>query len=733
MNHLALSTENVSRGLLLQQLFQNVTASNLSKNYLDDEGYLISSRQRVETVEGFPLLFGGHAGVLAAGMGPLVQQITRYRNMFLDMQIQQQSIIVGKAEVMMNALNRVNAIVNGSTGTLNVALTDFAAAWTALAADPLDAAMRSTVVKDGVAFATLAHNQYQQLQNYQVGLSTNIQQNVTDINNLLQQLSSFNKELRSSQGAQLNDLMDARDYALDRLSRLLNIQVSIGSNETVSVFLENSSLSLVDFAGASVLQADVMNPHNPGLTNVRLQSSEGTLYSDISQQITGGRLGGLLQARDVTVQGYKTQVDQIATSVMNITNMLHRSGYANDGTTTNTSFFSGTGAVDIQVNASIVADTTHMLLAASSRVGIANVATNGQIAQFIGNLPNLLANNFMESKPTISAGVIDPNVAIGAQAFTTAPTAGNFSVNGNVRNFTLADTIYTIIDAINGADPNVEAVYNATSKSIYIFSNDPINVVNIGSNITDFAQLNNVLVSTFRMNNGFAPTDTVIDFNDPPKPLADNLNSTLPGTLLYQGPNVQAYKVTPSSQGTFTINGVTRNWTNTQSLAQILNSMSGVYPGTFITAFFDQNPLNSTYQTLTIFSANAPRPIQMMDTVGNFMVFTGLNGNTQIGELSSGILSEISGEVSAQQLTLDQAGASLTQLNKAQADLAAIDTSESGGGWGEPIALEQQKAVNALIAYNALLQVMQIIDQMYADLVDIVGGTSGSSIFGQKS
>jgi flagellar hook-associated protein FlgK len=730
MNHLALSTENVSRGLYLQQLIQNITASNLSKNYVDDDGYLISSRQRVETVEGLPLLFGGSSGVLATGTGPLVQQITRYRSMFLDMQIQQQSIVVGKSEVMMDALNRVNAIVNSSTGTLSAALTDFAAAWTALAADPLDVALRSTVVEAGVAFAELAHNQYQELQNYQVNLNTDIKQTVSDVNSLLQQLSSFNKELRNSQGANVNDLLDARDYALDRLSRLLNIQVSIGSNETVSVFLENSSLSLVDLAGAAVLQVDVMNPHNPGLANVRLQSSEGTFYSDISKQITGGRLGGLLQARDVTVQGYKTQVDQIATSVMNITNMLHRSGYANDGTTTNTSFFSGTGAVDIQVNASIVADTTHMLLAASSRVGD---TTNGQIAQFIGNLPNLLGNNFMESRPSISAGAIDPNVAIGAQAFTTAPTAGNFSVNGNVRNFTLADTIYTIIDAINGADPNVEAVYNATSKSIYIFSNDPINVVNIGSNITDFAQLNNVLVSTFRMNNGFAPTDTVIDFNDPTKPLADNLNSTLPGTIFNQGPNVQAYKVTPSSQGTFTLNGVTCNWTNTQSLAQILNSMSGVYPGTFVTAFFDQNPLNSTYQTLTIFSANAPRPIQITDITGNFTVFTGLNGNTQIGELSSGILSEISGEVSAQQLTLDQATASLTQLNKAQADLAAIDTSESGDGWGEPIALEQQKAVNALIAYNALLQVMQIIDQMYADLVDIVGGGSGNSIFTQKS
>jgi flagellar hook-associated protein FlgK len=736
MNHLALNTENVSRGLFIQQLFQNVTASNLSKNYIDDEGYLISSRQRVETVEGFPLLFGGRLGVLAAGTGPLAQQITRYRSMFLDMQIQQQSIIVGKGEVMLDVLNRVNAIVNGSTGTLNAAMTNLAAAWSALAADPLDVAMRSTVVQDGVSFATLAHNQYQELQNYQVNLSTNIQQTVTDINNLLQQLSSFNKELRNSQGAKLNDLLDARDYALDRLSRLLNVQVSIGSNETVSVFLENSSLSLVDLAGAALLQADLLNPHNPGLSNVRLQSSEGTFYSDISKQITGGRLGGLLQARDVIVEGYKTQVDQIATSVMSVTNMLHRSGYAADGVTTNTNFFRGTGAVDIQVNASIVADTTHALLAASSRVGVINAATNGQIAQFIGNLPNLLANNFMESRPAVSGGVVDPTQAINTQPFITVPAAaGSFTVNGNAVNWTNANTIYDILNMINAADPNVEAVFNATERNFYIFSNDNINIVDTAGNFTRFGALNNVLVSSIRMNNGFAPTDPNIIYGFPFG--ANSALNSLPNLAVVPMQNrlgnTQAFRVTPGVEGSFTLNGVTFNWNNTQSLFQILNQIvtanaGGAFPGTQISPFF-----NTTTQTLTIFSTNSPRPIQLTDITGNFSVFTGLNADTQIGELSSGILAQISGDVSAQKLTQDQAQASLTQLNKAQADLAAIDTSESGGGWGEPIALEQQKAVNSLIAYNALLQVMQIIDQMYADLVDIVGGLTGGSIFGKKS
>lgn len=383
------------------------------------------------------------------------------------------------------------------------------------------------------------------------------------------------------------------------------------------------------------------------------------------------------------------------------------------------------------MNASIVADTTHALLAASSRLGS---TTNAQIAQFIGNLPTLLANNYVQSSPAVSLVAVDPTQPISTQNFVTIPAAaGSFTVNGNTVNWTNANSVYDILDLINGADPNVEAVYNTTDRMIYIFSNDNINIIDVAGNFTTFGNINNVLISTIRMNNGFAPTDTVINYNDVLKPLADDLNSTIPGTLLNRGPNIQAFRVTPGTEGSFTLDGVTFNWTNTQSLAQIVTqiinaSNGGAFAGTRITPVF-----NTTTQILAIYSNRNPRPIQITDITGNFTVFTGLNADTQIGQLSSGILSEISGNVSAEKLTLDQAQASLTQLNKAQADLAAIDTSESGGGWGEPVAMEQQKAVNALVAYNALLQVMQIIDQMYADLVDIVGGLTGSSVFGKKS
>jgi flagellar hook-associated protein 1 len=729
-----MSMETITRGLELQQLVQEINASNLANPSMDANGYLINSLQRVNSVEGPSIFTGGVNGSLAIGTGPLVSQITRLRNSFLDTQIQQESSVVGRDEILNGLLTQINTIVNASSATtLDSALQNFTAAWAALGANAnpgTDLTDRAAVVNDGVAFANLARSQYNQLETLQTNMNGQIGQTVDQINQLLQQLSSINKQLLNSQGTNVNSLLDARDYDLDLLSRLINVQVSFGTAGTAQVNISGSSVSLVDSAGAAILQTNVLNQHNPGLADISYQSSEGSvIVPDISAWITGGNLGGELYGRDVVLENYKDQVDQVATSVLNVTNAFQEAGYAADGATTGTAFFSGTGAGDIDVNASLTADATHALVAAAINP---NDPTDGTIAQYLGGLSGLLANNFAESQPSVAGAYVDPSQALSTQVFATPPVNGSFTVNGVLVTYTTANSIDDILAMIHAADPNVDAVYNATTEQFLLFSNNPINLENVTGNfvggLSNWSNINNVLASTIRMNNGFSPTDSKIDYNDFLNPAADTLNSLVPGTNFNTGPNEQAFRVTPGTGGTFTIyppaNGVQVTWTNQMSLAQIAAAIAAA-TGNTITASFDSNT-----QTLTLFD-QTPQPIQIIDNTGNFTVFTGLNGNTPIGSLSSGLLTQASSDASTQQLNLDQAQAALTQLNNAQANIAGVST--DGTGAGVPIATLEQQAMQSLISYNAMLQVLQVLDQMYSDLVNMVGGTSTSNFFQQRS
>jgi hypothetical protein len=109
-----------------------------------------------------------------------------------------------------------------------------------------------------------------------------------------------------------------------------------------------------------------------------------------------------------------------------------------------------------------------------------------------------------------------------------------------------------------------------------------------------------------------------------------------------------------------------------------------------------------------------------------------------LGDLSNSILGQINTDLSSQQLLTSQDQDSLNQLNTAQANLAGINTggassSSSATGIpnssnsGVPIASIQQQATQAALTYNALVEVMQVIDNMYQDLINVVGGTNSSS------
>jgi flagellar hook-associated protein 1 FlgK len=724
--------DTLSRSLYNQSLVQNTIANNLSKTYRDADGYVMVSRERDDFSAAPTLSIYTGSGFATVGQGQQLQQITRMRSFYLDYQIQQQSMTLGREEVTSNYLKQVSSVLNSSTGTLNSQLTTLATDFTNLSADPTNLTLRNAVVTDGTTFATMARDEYSQLENIQNTLNGQVSETVTNINSMLQQLNTINKQLLATPNGQSDSLLDARDYTLDTLSRLVNFNVSYGTNGTVSVSM--NGLSLVDASGAAVLGTDTIDPHNPPFSDVSYQSSQGTQL-DITDQIQGGQLAGLLQSRDVTVEGIKNDLDHYVSSVMTVTNMLHRSGYGSDGTTTGTNFFTGTSARDISVNASILTDSNRVLVAASSRYGD---TTNGQIAQFLGDLPNLLTNNDIQSYRNIDSNfpantTIDPTQALNSATvtalnivgsnstdFATTPAAaGSFTVNSATVTYTAGESIYNILDAINSADPTVHAVFSYTDQKIYMLSSKAISVKDVTGNFTGFTSVRNFLSSTIRMNNGLSPSDILI-------------NQT---GAMNNAQNTQAFKITPSVSGSFMINGIEVDWKNTMSLMGPTNSIQSAIltatGGTVSVAW------NTATQQLSLYSTS---PITITDLTGNFTTFAGLNGNTQLGNMGSGLAAEATDSYNSSLAVTNASQASLDQLNNAQADIAAVsfsgssDSSSSSSTTteteaGVPAANEEADSVKSMVAYNAALQAMAIQEKMLDDLIAIVSGSSsGTSI-----
>ncbi len=795
-------------GLLTQQAEQNVLADNIAKtgSYVDANGYVMTTEQQLNVTQGAPYILNSSNGNLAIGTGPLLQSITRMRDSFLDKQIQQQSQIVGKEQVLSNTLSQIQNILNGSaTTTLGYAITQMGSAFSSLAAasgtlntDVAAGAPAATITADqanvaaaqqaavnaGVAFAAMANGQYSQLKNLQTDMNDQIQQDVTSVNSLLQQINQVNQALLNSPGSNQNDLLDARDYDITLLSRLMNVSASYSANGTANVYL--GGLALVNSAGAAILSTNVENGHNPGLTDITVQSPQGTFtFSDASSTITSGKLGGDLQARDTVIESYLEQVDQISFSVSQLANLIYSSGYdptnsATAASGTGINFFVGgavqspntsniaqttnpantaivnnpavnqpqlgASAADISVNAALIQNSGH--LAYSSAYG---AFVNNEIAQAMSQLPNLLTNSFVASNKKIGTNV-DPGVTLSTDGATVAMIGtGSISINSNapVNYDPAVDTIYSVLAGINANNNNVTALYNYNAQQVLIFSTAPINL-NDSNNTDGFTigtQLTEILTSSIRMNNGFAPTDPQIDAATPMDSVPAKLGIPVPVPIPYTAGNQAAFRVTPSTTGTFAINGIpiytqypppptpnnspysftnisqALSPTSANTLSGIINEIDAAGAAYFplpLAASFNKQ----TQQFSLAYGAgsNVLTPIQVTDISGNFSVFTGLNATVSASTLASNLTSQVTAGAQNANTLFTQSNDSLTQLNNEQANIGTLSAA-SGSGTptaGTPVSLVEEQAMQALVAYNASLEMLQIQNQMFADLLNVV-------------
>ena len=99
------SINTITSGLVLQQLEQEINASNIANPSVDSNGYLMNSLEQVNVTPGASLNLSGVGGPFQVGTGPTVESITRLRSSFLDSQIQQESTVLGQAEILANSQN----------------------------------------------------------------------------------------------------------------------------------------------------------------------------------------------------------------------------------------------------------------------------------------------------------------------------------------------------------------------------------------------------------------------------------------------------------------------------------------------------------------------------------------------------------------------------------------------------------------------------------------------------
>lgn len=333
--------------LQAQQGGLQVTTNNVAN--LNTPGY---SRERPILQEANPIVQDN----VVFGGGVDLKGIESLRSDLLSLQIATESQQQSKSQAYVNTMNQVQTLFPDDTTGIGAQISAFFQSLNNLSTNPSDLTLRQSVLAAAANMTSAFNNTSAQLTSVSGGINNGVQQQVQEVNQISQQIAAINVQLAavSSAGQEYSSFLDQRSALIEKLSGLID----------VSQINDGPSLTLTTNQGAAL----VVDGQPYSLTTAGDASGKQHIYSsqgnDITGEISGGELGGILQARDQTIPSLQTQLDALAGGIVSALNTAHAMGTDLNGNPGGNLFVpvTGTGAASSMA----LAFTDPALLAASS-------------------------------------------------------------------------------------------------------------------------------------------------------------------------------------------------------------------------------------------------------------------------------------------------------------------------------------------------------------------------------
>jgi flagellar hook-associated protein 1 FlgK len=430
------------------------TASHNIQN-ANTPGY---ARQRAVIEATLPAERVGGAWV---GQGARLQTIQQARDRFIEAQLPGYLGNAARSQVAASALEAVSALDPEGPGNLGDALGGFYASLRALAQNAGDAGTRQAALGAARTLALAFNRTRAGLEDARTGLDARLAGSLDEVNGLAASVARLNGEIRAARagGAEPNDLLDARQKAVDQLATLTGAAPVATSDGDVSLFLPGGT-ALVTSMSAATLSA-VGDAANAGHLALRIAQPGG---APRALAAVGGELGGLLDARDGALEDAVSGVDALAFGLAGTVNAAHRAGYGLDGAT-------GRDLLDAGPSADGAA--ARLSVAAAILQDPARLAASSSATTLPGDGGNALA--LVETERQAASGGLDPFAALARVTSAFGASAQRLAAAAS-QDAALKDHLVTMREATSGVSIDEELIemqkaqraFEAISKVIQV-------------------------------------------------------------------------------------------------------------------------------------------------------------------------------------------------------------------------------------------------------------------------
>jgi flagellar hook-associated protein 1 FlgK len=347
------SLSMAARSLEAQRAGLDVAGQNIAN--LNTPGY---ARRRLLLAE----VVDGTGGVEVLGTRAL-------RDRVLDSRVRTAIPDESREGAIVSTLALVETAIGAPGQGIDGRLAAFFDAFSALSVDPTSTVARDGAILQGTQLASAFNATASQLAASARLADSGVRGAVGEVNTLTTQIAALNDAIATANGVDVAALKDRQLVAIEELSALTPVAVLTRSDGGVDVTLPSGRALVI---GGSSYGVTLGN--GPG--GVATLSLGGAV---ITGDITSGRIGGLLHARDTLIPGYQARLDELAYGVAQEVNTLHQSGFDLNGAA-GTAFFVPPAAVAgaaaaLTVSAPIQANPSLLAASLTGAPGDNQVAT----------------------------------------------------------------------------------------------------------------------------------------------------------------------------------------------------------------------------------------------------------------------------------------------------------------------------------------------------------------------
>jgi flagellar hook-associated protein 1 FlgK len=451
------------QALMADQLGLNATANNVANQ--NTPGY---TRETVsfQSTDSISLSGGSQStGVTATE--------SSQRDRVLEQRVQQQTQIVAQGGALGSALQQVENIFGlsstssgsaaVSSSELGGAINTFFSSLSSLEGDPSNTSTRQAVLSAATALAGAFNDASNQLTQISSSLNQEVSTDVSQVNSLTSSIASLNSQIAStSPNGDAGTLEDQRQEDIDQLSQLVGLdQISTSQN----------GISLTTSSGAVLVSGSQAFQMSTTQVGGKVDVLAGDPPQDVTSSLTGGDMGGAIQARDQSLPAYSSALDSLAFALGNAVNTQNEAGIDSSGNPGQAIFSVPSSATGAAASIAVSATDPGAVAAASSGEGssgndnataLANLSASTMVG---GQTATGFLSSLLGQIGSDASGVSTNNTA--QQAALTQLTSQRDSLSGvsldeeasNLtqyqRSYQAASQVFTIVDSLMASAINL--------------------------------------------------------------------------------------------------------------------------------------------------------------------------------------------------------------------------------------------------------------------------------------